>query len=113
MNDEQKPLKHDENKPEQHLLPSLALEEIGIVMSLGAKKYEEYNWAAGNGINWSRYFNATLRHLWSFWRGNNLDEETKRSHLAHAGACILILIEMTLLKKGIDNRPLYYSNKTK
>lgn len=108
MNSENTPTKFDDDKPEQHLLPSLALEEIGRVMSLGGKKYGEYNWAQGEGINWSRYFNACLRHLWSYWRGSNLDEETKKSHLAHAGACILILLEMSILKKGKDNRPIYY-----
>ncbi|MDB5157115.1 MAG: phage-related protein [Mucilaginibacter sp.] len=101
--------KFDQGKPEHHLLPSLALEEITKAMTFGAKKYEPYNWTSGDGIKWSRYFNACLRHLWKFWRGIPKDEESGLSHLAHAGACIFILFELYLIKKGQDDRPLYYN----
>jgi|SRR6185437_4988646 len=103
-------VKFDDDKAEHHLLPSLALEQITKAMSYGAKKYEAYNWALGDGIQWSRYFNACLRHLWLFWRGKNIDDETKTSHLANAGACILILLEMVLITKGKDDRPNYYKS---
>lgn len=91
-------IKNDAGKIEAHVLPSLAIDEICLAMAEGTQKYGEYKWAQGEGINWRRYFNACLRHLWQFWRGNDLDENSKRSHLGHAGACLLILLEMTLLK---------------
>ncbi|SEO14042.1 dATP/dGTP diphosphohydrolase domain-containing protein [Mucilaginibacter sp. OK283] len=112
MTEKGKAVKFDGLKAEHHLLPSLALEEICGALSFGAEKYEAYNWAAGEGINWSRYFNACLRHLWAFWRGKNKDEESKKDHLAHAGACILILLEMYLISKGKDDRPVYYPKKS-
>ena len=102
--------KFDLGKPEHHLLPSLAIEEITKAMTYGAEKYEAYNWTVGKGIKWSRYFNACLRHLWKFWRGIRKDEESGLSHLAHAGACVLILLELCLIRKGIDDRPTYYNN---
>lgn len=104
-------IKNDSEKVELHVLPFLALEEVGFAMAYGVRKYGEYNWAQGEGISWSRYFNACLRHLWMFWRGNDLDQESKRHHLGHAGACLLILLEMALLQKGKDNRPKYYIQK--
>ncbi len=103
------PKKHDMGKTDMNYIPSLAMEEVAQVMSFGAKKYGDYNWAEGTGIQWSRYFNACLRHLWEYWRGKDFDDETGKSHLAHAGACILILLEYALLKKGLDDRPGYYS----
>lgn len=103
-----KSTKFDENKPEHHLIPSLALEEISKAMTFGANKYDAYNWSEGECIKWSRYFNACLRHLWKFWRGTQHDEESEIHHVAHAGACILILLEMCLLPKGKDDRPIYY-----
>lgn len=104
------PLKFDNGKSEYHLIPSLALEEISKAFTYGAKKYGEYNWANGQGIQKGRYFSACLRHLWAFWRRKENDDESKVSHLAHAGACLLILLEMHLLNKGLDNRPDYYRN---
>ena len=104
-------VKNDSGKVELHVLPFFALEEVAHAMAEGIKKYGEYNWAHGKGISWSRYFNACLRQLWKFWRGNDLDDESKRHHLGHAGACLLILLEMVLLKKGEDNRPKYYVQK--
>ncbi len=109
MTDRKPAEKFDMGKPEHHLLPSLAIEEITKAMSFGANKYEPYNWTSGSGIKWSRYFNACLRHLWKFWRGAPNDEESGLSHLSHAGACILILLELCLIAKGTDDRPSYYS----
>lgn len=110
MKDEVDAIKNDEGKTEYHVIPSLALEEVCIAMKDGTAKYGAYNWAQGEGIAWSRYFNACMRHLWKFWRGKESDEISRRSHLAHAVACLLILLEMSLMKKGKDDRPKYYSD---
>ena len=38
-------VKNDSGKVELHVLPFLALEEVGFAMADGIKKYGEYNWA--------------------------------------------------------------------
>jgi hypothetical protein len=102
-------VKNDENKTELNLLPVLALEKIGSVFSFGAKKYSNYNWS--KGLLYSRIFAATLRHLFSWWKGEELDEESGKSHLYHAGCCILMLIETQELELGEDDRPQYYKKQ--
>lgn len=94
--------KHDTDKIRLELLPIRPLEEIAKVMTFGAKKYGDDNWR--KGMKWSRVFGALLRHLFSWKRGENRDEESKLLTLAHAGCCILFLIEYHLAKSGIDDR---------
>jgi len=98
--------KYDDGKIPHDLWSADALEETAKVLAFGAKKYGAYNWA--KGINYSRVFSATLRHLWSFWRHKKNDEETGLHHLAHAMCCLMFLLhyEMNRRKyKEFDNRP--------
>lgn len=94
--------KKDYDKPTMQLLPSAALLEISKVLDFGARKYSADNWR--HGLSWSRLYGATLRHLFAHKDGQDLDEETKLSHLAHAGCCILFLLEHELKKLGKDDR---------
>jgi hypothetical protein len=96
-------VKYDIGKVGVHLLPPEPLVEIARVLDFGAKKYAAYNWT--NGINYSRVYGAALRHLWSWWRGEDLDPETGLSHLAHAGCCVLFLLQYTKNRKTFDDRP--------
>ena len=83
-------MKYDDGKTPLDLWSPDVLVEIAEVLSFGAKKYEAYNWA--QGLSYRRVFAALLRHLWAFWRGQNLDDETGRHHLAHAGCCLMFLL---------------------
>lgn len=60
------------------------------VLKFGAEKYEPYNWA--KGILYSRVFAALQRHLWAFWSGEDIDEETGLHHLLHASCCLMFLV---------------------
>ena len=96
--------KDDQEKNRLELLPPRALERIGEVFTFGAKKYDDRNWELG--IKYSRVFGALLRHLWAWWRGEGLDPESGMSHLAHAGCCLLMLLEFEALKyDDLDDRP--------
>ena len=97
--------KKDEGKIPLFLLPHIALEKIADIFGFGAKKYSEYNWS--KGLKYSRLYSACLRHLFAWWKGKDIDEETGKSHLHHAGCCILMLIEHEELKLGQDDRPNY------
>jgi hypothetical protein len=76
------------------LLPSEALDEIARVYAFGAEKYAAHNWR--KGYEWSKSFSAMMRHLWAFWRGEDLDPESGLSHLGHAGFHVLGLLTFWL-----------------
>jgi hypothetical protein len=84
------------------LVPFAAIAEIAEVLAYGAAKYEANNWA--RGTDWSRYFAALCRHVFAWWGGENRDPETGLSHLAHAGCCLLFLIEYQRNRWGHDDR---------
>lgn len=90
------------SKPRLELLPGVALEQISEVLTLGAAKYGANNWA--RGARWGRYYAALLRHLFAWWRGKDCDDETGLSHLAHAGCCLLFLMEYQRNSWGTDDR---------
>ena len=90
------------SKPRLDLLPTSSLESIAEVLTFGAAKYSDNNWC--RGARWGRYYSALLRHLFAWWRGEDLDPETGLSHLAHAGCCLLFLMEYQRNGWGSDDR---------
>jgi hypothetical protein len=84
-------IKYDDGKLRWSLLPLEEIEQVIDVLEFGAKKYKEDNWKKvaleENGAK--RYFNACLRHVISSFKGEILDKESKKSHLAHAICCLL------------------------
>ena len=84
------------------LIPFAAVGEIADVLAYGAEKYEANNWA--RGTNWGRYFAALCRHLFAWWGGEDKDPETGFSHLAHAGCCLIFLMEYQRNNWGTDDR---------
>ncbi len=94
--------KHDKGKPRVDLLPSRGLIEIAKVLGFGASKYAPHNWRGG--MAWSRLIGAILRHILAYNEGEDFDKETGLSHLAHAGADILFLLEYEATHKAQDDR---------
>lgn len=84
------------------LIPFEAIGEIADVLEYGANKYEAHNWA--RGAAWSRYFSALCRHIFAWWAGEDKDPETGFSHLAHAGCCLLFLMQYERHGWGTDDR---------
>lgn len=95
-------VKHDQGKAPMGLLPMKALKEVAKVMDFGKQKYGAHNWR--KGMDWSRLYDASLRHISSFVDGEDFDPETQLSHLAHASCCILFLLEYVLEQNGNDDR---------
>lgn len=96
--------KEDLGKLEWTQVPFEALEGMVRVLMFGAKKYTKYNWR--KGMTWSRPFEALLRHLFKWWAGEIIDEETGCSPLDHALCELLFLkyYEMHEQYKEHDDR---------
>lgn len=93
MNQENKPLgrKFDTDKPRWELLPFKEVGEIVEILTFGAKKYEDENWKYVKPFK-KRYLGALLRHITAWAEGEKKDPESGKSHLAHAGCCLLFLM---------------------
>lgn len=91
-------VKYDKDKVEYGLLPPYALDMIAEVLTFGARKYERDNWKYVEDGH-RRYFDAMMRHLWAWKRGEMNDPETGLNHLAHAGCCLMFLLEKDIMKE--------------
>jgi len=87
------------------LIPQEAIWMLAEAYGRGAEKYDDRNWE--RGYNWSLSFGALQRHLWQFWNGEDIDEETGTPHIVsvlwHASA----LATFQARDKGNDDRPEY------
>lgn len=107
--------KDDSEKVRMDLIPPELLFSVGDILTFGAKKYAARNWE--QGMKWGRVYGALMRHLWAWWGGKTpttksflfgeLDAETGRSHLWHAGCCIAFLIAYEERGVGEDDRMVY------
>lgn len=82
--------KNDGDKVQMDLLPPLALEAVAAVLTFGATKYDRGNFL--KGIQYSRLYAATQRHLNAWAKGESLDPESGITHLAHAVSDLMMII---------------------
>ena len=94
-------LKYDGGKARWDLLPYKAVLVIVQVLTFGAAKYAPNNWQQVDDAR-NRYFAALLRHLTSWWEGEQNDPETGLNHLGHAGSRLLFLLWLDLEGKLDD-----------
>lgn len=94
--------KHDGDKVDMSLLSPIAINAIAQVMTFGKKKYDAHNWR--KGIQSSRLLAAALRHIFAYMGGQDKDDESGLSHLAHAGCCIQFLLEFEQTRPDLDDR---------
>jgi hypothetical protein len=95
-------MKGDGTKLRYDLFPPRALADITNILTYGGNKYGDNNWR--KGLDWSRVFSASMRHLWAWWGGEDRDPETGYSHLAHAACNLVFLIEYEYSNRDKDNR---------
>jgi hypothetical protein len=95
-------VKHDKGKPPMTLIPRTAAEQEALAFDFGAKKYGRFNFK--KGMSWSRPLDAALRHITAFADGEDKDPESGLSHLAHARACLAMVMYYEKHGKGKDDR---------
>ena len=99
------------NKLPLHLFPMTAVIYGAIALLDGALKYGRSNWRKA-GVRASIYNDACMRHLTRWFEGEDLDPDSGIPHLAHAIACITILIDAIEANNLKDDR-MYPANYEK
>jgi len=85
-------------------LPMNVVAEMGTAMLEGAAKYGRHNYR-GVGVRASVYFDATMRHLVSWWEGEDLDPDSGLSHITKALVSLAVLRDAMMQSKCEDDRP--------
>lgn len=85
------------------LIPAIPLDELARLYGVGAEKYAERNWE--RGYRYSLSFAALQRHAWAFWNGQDIDEGTRRHHLASVVFHCFAMMEYQARGTGTDDRP--------
>lgn len=93
-----------QTKPPLHLIPPSAEVLEAVVMGLGARKYGAFNWRSAK-VRATVYIAAAKRHLAQWLDGESNDIESGVSHLAHARACLGILLDAQATGNMVDDRP--------
>lgn len=97
--------KKDGGKLQWHLLPWDAMKELIAVYMIGAKKYRPRGWESDGGMEFSRVFDALIRHATAWFHGEQRDPVDGQHHLASVAWCALALIAYELRGIGTDDRP--------
>lgn len=91
-------------KPPMSTVPWPVLYEVGLAMTEGALKYHRHNYRIA-GVRASIYFDAAMRHLASYWEGEDLDPDSGLSHLVKAIASLVVWRDAEMNGKLNDDRP--------
>lgn len=90
-----------------HLWPTTATVLGSLGLLDGMLKYGRSNWREG-GVRASIYVDAAQRHLFAWFEGEDCDPDSGVPHLAHALACLAILVDSQASGNLTDDR--MYSN---
>lgn len=98
--------KEKQGKDPWDLLPWDSVEQVILVLKMGSVKYGARNWEKGLRVD--ELFAATIRHLVSWWGGQDRDPESGLPHLAHAITSLLFILAFYVRGMNsaqIDTRP--------
>jgi|JI10StandDraft_1071094.scaffolds.fasta_scaffold58205_4 hypothetical protein len=80
------------------------LMEVGVGMQEGGCKYGRHNYRV-IGVLGSVYYDASLRHLMSWWEGEDIDPDSGMSHVTKAICSLVVLRDAMIQGKFNDDRP--------
>lgn len=87
-----------------HLVPPVAVAQMACAFRDGGAKYGPYNFR-DEKVSASVYYAAALRHLTAWWDGEDLASDSGEHHLAHAMACMAIVLDGQGSEFLNDDRP--------
>lgn len=90
------------NDERYDLIPAEPLRLLARHYGVGAKKYDDDNWR--KGYDWRLSFAALNRHLWQFWAGEDIDEETGTPHIIAVAWHAFTLAEFMAVHTEFDTR---------
>ncbi len=93
-----------QKKVQLNLVPPASIIYQALAMEDGAKKYGPYNWRE-NKVIASIYVAAAMRHLQSWYDGEEVASDSQKPHLAHALACLGIIVDAKETGNLVDDRP--------
>ena len=91
-------------KVPMHLVPPVAIAHLARAFENGAGKYGPFNWREKT-ISSTVYYGAAMRHLMAWYDGEDLAPDSGVHHLAHAMACLAMVLDGQSIGKLNDNRP--------
>lgn len=78
--------------------------EVGVAMMEGARKYGRHNYRVSR-VRASVYYDAAMRHLISWYEGQNEDPDSGLSHITKAIASLAVLRDAEINNMVVDDRP--------
>lgn len=87
-----------------HVVSCPVLMELGLAMMEGDRKYGGHNYRVA-GVRASVYYDATMRHMMSWWEGQDIDEDSKLSHVTKAISSLMVLRDAMINDMWNDDRP--------
>lgn len=94
--------KDDKGKPRLDMIPPRALVQVAYCMMGGAERHGDKNYMeqVHDGDIDSRFISAALRHINADCQeSGSVAEDTKLSHIAHAVASLMIVLERRSCRK--------------
>lgn len=85
-------------------VPANVMAEVGVAMLEGACKYGRSNYRVA-GVRSSVYYDAVIRHLFSWWEGEDIDPDSGMSHITKAITSLVVLRDAMIQDMATDDRP--------
>lgn len=82
----------------------VVIAEVAVAMTEGALKYGRHNYRV-IPVRASTYFDAANRHLDQWWEGEDIDPDSKLSHITKAITSLITLRDAMIHDCYIDDRP--------
>lgn len=92
------------SKAPMSTVPAAVLAEVGVAMLEGACKYGRSNFRIA-GVRSSVYYDAAMRHLMSWWEGEDTDPDSGMSHVTKAITSLVVLRDAMIQGMCTDDRP--------
>lgn len=85
-------------------VPLPVLFEVGVAMHEGSRKYGRHNYRVA-GVRASVYVDALFRHIGAWYEGEDIDPDSKLSHVTKAITTLIVLRDSMMQGNWVDDRP--------